>query len=113
MRVLAEVDRGAEPERGAHERGEEHHQERASDERQHPELRVAEERCPLLAGEVVPDRDLLEEFDRRQEECDDDPDGRCHRDEGAEGEDALDDVVAPAPSRRSELERQERARVAT
>ena len=103
VRVLAQVDRGAEPERGAHERREEHDQERAPDERQHAELRFAEERRPLRAGEVVPDRDLAEELDRGQEERNDDPDGRCHRDEGAEGEDALDDVLAPAPSCRSKL----------
>ena len=67
------------------------------------ELRIAEQGCPLRSRQVVHDRDLAEELDRREEERDDDPDGRRYGDEGAQGEDALDDVLAPAPSCRSEL----------
>ena len=51
-----------------------------------------------VAREEVDDADLAEELDRRHEQRDDDPDRRRHRDERAEGEDALDDVLAPVPS---------------
>ena len=60
--------------------------------------RRLEERRPAIVGEEVDDRDLAEELDRRNDQRDDDADGRRHGDQGAEGEDDLDDVLAPAPA---------------
>ena len=60
--------------------------------------RRLEERRPAIVGEEVDDRDLAEELDRRHDQRDDDADGRQNRDQGAEGEDDLDDVLAPAPA---------------
>jgi hypothetical protein len=55
-----------------------------------------EQRRPSSPREEVPERDVGEELERRDEERDDDPDRRQDRDQGAKGEDDFDDVLAPA-----------------
>ncbi len=84
-RVLAQVDRGAQPERHrdcARDRGDE---QRAGDQRQDAEVRGLEQRRPVRAGQEVDDRDLLEELERRHEQSDDDPDRGHDRDQRADG----------------------------
>ena len=98
LRVLAQEDRGAEPEREADDAGPERDDERPDEQRLDAERGGLEERGPAVAREEVDERDLAEELDRRLEQRDDDPDRRRDRDEGAEGEDDLDDVLAPAPA---------------
>ena len=68
------------------------------------ELRRLEERRPLGPGEEVDDRDLAEELEGGQEERDDDPDRRRDRDQGADAEEDLDDVLAVAPPAGAEPE---------
>ncbi len=70
-----------------------------------------EERRPVRAGQEVGDRDLLEELERRHEERDHDPDGRGDGDQRANGEDALDDVLAVPPPLGAELWRRARGQV--
>ncbi len=54
------------------------------------------------AGDEVDEVDLAEELDRRLEQRDDDPDGRCDREPGAGQQDDLDARFTPAPTLRAQ-----------
>ena len=104
-RVLAQEDGRAEAERHRYEAGPERDRERPDDEWLDAEARRLEERRPPPPGEEVDDRDVGEELERGLEERGDDPDRRHDGDERAEGEDALDGGLAPAPAGRPEPDR--------
>ena len=74
------------------------------DERQHAEVAGSKSGDQFVPVKKSTIETSLEELERRHEQRDDDPDRRRDRDERAEGEDALDDVLAEAPAPGAELE---------